>query len=74
MAIVVALGERPGGGYSIQVDQLTDRAGTLVVDAREIRPGNQELITAAITQPFIAVATPAFAGTVELATWVTQRT
>jgi hypothetical protein len=71
MAIVVALGTRPSGGYRVRVDRLTERLGTMTVHAREIQPGG-EIVTDLLTEPFIAIATPAYPGAIELETTVIQ--
>jgi PrcB C-terminal len=73
LAMVLALGVRPSGGYRVHVERVTEQDGALTVYAREIRPATTELFTCALTQPFIAIATPAYPGTVEHHITVTQR-
>ncbi|HEX4656336.1 MAG TPA: protease complex subunit PrcB family protein [Streptosporangiaceae bacterium] len=73
LAMVLALGMRPGGGYRVHIDRVTEQDGTLTVHAREIRPAATEFVTDALTQPFIAIATPACPGTVEHHITVAER-
>ena len=63
----------PAGGYRVHIDRVTAQDGTLTVHAREIRPAATKFVTDALTQPFIAIATPACPGTVEHHITVTER-
>jgi PrcB C-terminal len=51
MVIVVALGEKPTGGYSILLDGVLDSASGLTVQVRIVAPGARCGTTLALTQP-----------------------
>ena len=51
IVIAVAAGERPGGGYEIAVNQVTQTNGELRVEVRETSPGPNCLSTSPLTQP-----------------------
>jgi hypothetical protein len=57
--VVVSMGERPSGGYAIEVDGVFLSGGTLYVSVQEVSPGSDCMTTAALTQPVAAVAVPA---------------
>ena len=56
MVIVVALGQRPSGGFSVRVQQILGTSSELVVKAAEERPGPTCAVTLAITRPLAVVA------------------
>jgi PrcB C-terminal len=58
MVILVAMGQRPSGGYSITVDGVYDVGGRIVAEVRESSPGASCITTAALTQPVDAVRVP----------------
>ncbi|MFF4345596.1 protease complex subunit PrcB family protein [Kitasatospora sp. NPDC001540] len=66
MVIIVALGTRPSGGYSLTVHQVVDCRGTLTVHAREHKPLPGYGYTQALTHPRVIIAVPARPGPVEL--------
>lgn len=68
MVIVVAMGERPTGGYLVDVVdvELTGRTLKVLVGERQPRPGTIQIQQ--ITQPYIFVALPAIRGRVEFRT------
>jgi hypothetical protein len=55
MAIVAAMGTRPSGGYSIHIDEVREAGEQLHVVVREVSPGPDCLVSAALTAPVIAV-------------------
>jgi hypothetical protein len=62
MVVVVALGMRPSGGYSVEIEKVTASPDTLDVHAREDQPGPYCGVTDALTDPFHAVAMVAHDG------------
>ena len=67
MVVVVALGERPSGGFGVRVDALeSDGAGALV-RYTSTEPGPDCMTTQALTAPVEAVAVPRVAGQVRFA-------
>ena len=58
MVILVAMGQRPTGGYVITVDGVYDAAGRIFAEVRETSPGAGCITTAALTQPVDAVRIP----------------
>jgi hypothetical protein len=58
MVILVAMGQRPSGGYSIAVEGVYDAAGRLYAEVRERSPGASCGVTTALTQPVDAVRVP----------------
>lgn len=51
MVVVVALGERPTGGYSIFVESASESASGVAVRIRSVSPGSSCATTQALTQP-----------------------
>ncbi|MFN2400652.1 MAG: protease complex subunit PrcB family protein [Gemmatimonadaceae bacterium] len=51
MLVVVALGTRNSGGYSILVDRATEAGGALEFTIRSVSPGEACVVIAALTQP-----------------------
>ena len=58
MVILVAMGERPTGGYSITVQGVYDASGRVFAEVREKSPGAGCMVTEAFTQPIDAVRVP----------------
>lgn len=58
LTIVWALGEKPSGGFGVDIAQILLFDRTLVVRGRMIVPGPDEMATAALTYPYHAVAVP----------------
>lgn len=58
MVVAAAMGRRPTGGYSIDIERAyrDDEGLTLVV--RETSPGPNCILTQALTAPIVAVAVP----------------
>jgi hypothetical protein len=65
MIVLCALGTRPTGGYDIVVDRIVRHRETLAVHLHEIRPTPDAEVTQALTQPYVAVATPVHSETIE---------
>jgi len=68
--LLVALGSRPTGGYSIRIDSVAHSATQNVVFVTDTSPGSGCLVTQAITTPVEAVVTP---WPVDAAQWYTSR-
>ena len=66
MVIVVAVGMRPTGGYSVRIEEIRPGAGLIDVHAREEKPGPHCVTTQAITYPLHAVTVPARDGEARL--------
>ena len=49
--LILALGRRRTGGYSIQIEDINYCDDKLLVYAREIKPGPSDIVTQAITYP-----------------------
>ena len=63
--ILVALGERPTGGYSIFIDRVTElQDGSIEVLVRSVAPGPTCGVTAALTQPVDIARVPRRDGSV----------
>jgi hypothetical protein len=58
MVILVAMGERPTGGYSITIEGVYDASGRVFAVVREKSPGADCFVTEAFTQPIDAVRVP----------------
>ena len=63
--LVLALGQRPSGGWGVEVDAVRAEGGLCVVEARERRPEAGRPQTAIVTTPFVIVRVPRFEGRVE---------
>lgn len=50
--LVVYLGERNTGGYSIEIESLFWKENVLYVKSKEIKPGKGEIVTMVITKPY----------------------
>lgn len=59
MIIVWALGEKPSGGFGVDIAEVLLFDQTLVVRGRMLAPGPDEIVTEALTYPYHAVAVPA---------------
>ena len=60
--VLVALGERPTGGYAVEIREVLAGGGALHVRYVEVRPGARCFVTQAVTYPYAAVAIPRFDG------------
>lgn len=49
---VVYAGERPTGGYGVEITGITDENGTVRVTVRETSPKPGDIVTEALTYPF----------------------
>ena len=58
MAVLVGIGERPSGCYSVEILELSSGAGRIRVRAEERHTVGQCACTAATTQPLHVVRTP----------------
>ena len=58
MVIAVFMGEKPTGGYSIQVTGVKASENALTVTYRTKQPPPDAIVTQALTQPFHFVAVP----------------
>jgi hypothetical protein len=64
MVILVAMGQRPTGGYQIEVSQVVRADTLLTATVTETAPGRSCMTTQAFTAPAVAVRVPRFAGQV----------
>jgi len=64
MVIAATMGQRNSGGYSISVEQVAEKDGTLYAAVREVTPGVLCVTTDALTAPAVAVTVPRNSGTV----------
>lgn len=58
MAVVVALGEKRTGGFSVEIDSAQAADGNLVVTYREAAPDPSMMVTQALTAPWAAAIVP----------------
>lgn len=58
MILVVALGERPSGGYSILIDSVQATVDQLTVSVRIVSPGSGCVVPTVMTQPVDVVYVP----------------
>ncbi len=59
MVLLAVLGTRGSGGYAIAIDSMTETADEVVVHVRTAAPGENCVVTQALTRPGVAVAAPA---------------
>jgi len=50
--ILVTYGERPTGGYTVEITDIADEGDKLVVTAHFTEPGEDEMVTQALTYPY----------------------
>ncbi len=58
VVFVALMGQKRTGGYSITVDRVTVRDGTLLVQVRETAPAPGEMTIQVLTAPYHVVAVP----------------
>lgn len=58
MVIAVFMGEKPTGGYSIEIERIVEREETWEVHVQETAPGPNDGVIEALTQPYHMVRTP----------------
>ena len=58
MVIAATMGQQSSGGYSISVEQVAEKDGTLYAAVQEVLPGVGCLATTALTAPAVAVSVP----------------
>ena len=58
IVVLVAMGQRPSGGYAVAIDGVFEADGRLYVRVNERSPGQSCFVTAALTQPVDAVRVP----------------
>lgn len=64
MIVLVALGVRPSGGYSVVIESAVTKDGDIVVTAREVSPGPGCFVTSNLTEPVDLARLPAVSGPV----------
>ena len=64
MVILIALGERRSGGFTVRVDELVAQAGGVVVRYAASSPGRECMSTQMLTSPVEVVRSPRAAGAV----------
>lgn len=57
MVIAVFMGEKPTGGYVIEIVSIEEYADSIVVNIKETVPGEDEMTTQALTYPYHVVST-----------------
>jgi len=50
--LLVTYGEKPTGGYDVEITGITEEEGKLVVTANFTEPGEDEMVTQALTYPY----------------------
>jgi hypothetical protein len=65
MVVVVVLGDRPTGGYSVEISGVEQLKDKLVVRSHAIEPAPGSVQTQAVTSPFAFRTVPRFDGEVE---------
>lgn len=50
--LLVTYGEKPTGGYNVEITDITEGEGKLVVTADFTEPGEDEMVTQALTYPY----------------------
>ncbi|MDQ3997842.1 MAG: protease complex subunit PrcB family protein [Gemmatimonadota bacterium] len=58
MVVLVSMGERATGGYSIAIEGVYDASGRIFAEVREKSPGAGCFVTEAVTRPVDAVRVP----------------
>jgi hypothetical protein len=58
MVLAAFMGERPTGGFQVQIAGVRRDRGSLLVDVREQQPRPDDIVTQAFTAPFHLVAVP----------------
>lgn len=53
--ILISAGEKPTGGYEIEVKSVEDNEGQTIINVMEIEPGANDVVTLAITYPFTVI-------------------
>ena len=56
--IIVYQGQKPTGGYSIEIAEIRRDGTVLAVEVKERRPASGDVTTQVITSPFVAVSIP----------------
>lgn len=56
--VIVALGEQPTGGYSVNIESIQLAGGELAVAGKASSPGPDAVTTQALTYPYSAVVIP----------------
>ena len=64
MVIAATMGQRTTGGYTISVEEVAEKDGTLYAAVQEVTPGVLCITTDVITAPAVAVLVPRHSGTV----------
>ena len=50
--LLVTYGEKPTGGFSVEITDISEKEGKLVVTANFTEPGEDEMVTQALTYPY----------------------
>ncbi|WP_018248568.1 protease complex subunit PrcB family protein [Orenia marismortui] len=58
LAIYITLGERPSGGYGIQIKQVRKKDNKLLVVVKAVGPAPTDMVTQIITYPYDIVKLP----------------
>ena len=52
---IIALGERLTGGYNIEIDQVKEKDEQILIQYKEIKPKENEMVTQALTYPYVVL-------------------
>jgi hypothetical protein len=55
--LLISLGTRPTGGYGINITDVTEKDGKLLVSYEEFKPGPDDMVTEALTSPWVVLKT-----------------
>ncbi|MCL5676960.1 MAG: protease complex subunit PrcB family protein, partial [Firmicutes bacterium] len=55
---LVAMGEKPTGGYQVKIDQIGTSKGSWLVDVVYVRPAPGQMVSQVVTYPYEVVAVP----------------
>jgi len=50
--LLVTYGEKPTGGYEVEITEITEEEGKLVVTANFTEPGEDDMVSQALTYPY----------------------
>ena len=63
IVVAIFLGEKPTGGFAVEIVRVGRQNGEFVVDYKEINPASGAMVTQALTQPFHIVRIDGEVGT-----------
>ena len=51
--VLIALGERPTGGFRVELEAVTEHPDYILIEAVEIAPGPEDMVTQVLTYPYL---------------------